>query len=150
MNYLKDFLTKLTKDGHYYAEMVDNVAEIYVDQNSGPAVLLEFDGEVYHLNFRCDMTSQMVAQITYDMTMLDEDIVVGQDFYSDPDSGVVYGEQAMALYFSSILQAFEAAQIKQGAELDESVYVVQQPIYAYGNKKYKNDKLQRLWGTDLE
>lgn len=150
MNYLKDFLKALTKNNAYYAEMVDNMAEVYIDKEAGPIALIEFDGSMYHINFRCDMTSQVVAHVTYDMTMIDEDIVIGQDFYSTPEDGVVYGEQALALYFSSILQAFETAQIKQEAELDDSIYLVKEPIYAYGNKKQYKNKLQRLWGTDLE
>jgi len=149
MNYLKDFLKTLTKDGRYYAEMVGNVAEIYIDVNAGPIALIEFDDEVYHVSLRCDMTSQAAAQIIYDMTIIDEDIVVGADFYSTPEDGLVYGEQALALYFASILQAYETAQIKQEEQLNDSVYMVKEPIYAYGKREYK-DKVQRLWGTDWE
>ena len=156
MSDLKDFLLKLTTDtDRYYAEMVDNIAEIYIDNSSGPAALLEVDGKCYHVNFRCDMTSQLVAQMMNDMSKVDRNIVAGPDFYVSPDDGISYGEQALGLYFSSIIQAFEIAQAKQeNEELDESTYVVKQPIYAYGNKKNgkssSDDRMQRLWGTDLE
>ncbi len=151
MNYLKDFLKKLTNDNHYYAEMIGNVAEIYIDTESKPVVMLEFDGEIYHLNFRCDLTSSIVAKIMYDMTIINKNIVVGLDFYSSPDTGLIYGEQALALYFSSVIQAFENAQTKQEEALLGAMYVVEYPIdTAYGNKHDKKNKMQRLWGTDLE
>ena len=150
MNYLKDFLEELTKDGRYYAETIDNMAEIYVDGETKPVVMLEFDGSVYHLNFRCDVISRVVAQITYDMTVIDEDIIIGPDFYSTPDAGLIYGEQALAMFFASVVHAFNAAQEQQEAELTDAIYVVEQPIYGYGHKNDKDNRVRRLWKADLE
>ena len=129
--------------------MLDNCAEIYIEGETKPVVLLELD-EVYHINFRCDLTSQLVAKITHDVMLIDADIIIGPDFYYDPDAGLVYGEQALGLYFATIVQAVQNAAIKQEEQLDDSVYIVKEPIYAYGNKENKNNRLQRLWGTDLE
>lgn len=151
MNYLKNFLNELTKDGRYYAEMIDNVAEIYIDSEPKPIVMLEFDGVVHHLNFRCDLLSGLAAQITYDMTMIDEDIVIGMDFFATSDSGLVYGEQALALYFATILQAFESAQDEHDDALDGALYIVEYPIETvYGKRNERKDKMRGLRGTDLE
>ena len=35
MNDLKKLLKKLTKDNKYYAEQIDNIAEIHVNDNDG-------------------------------------------------------------------------------------------------------------------
>ena len=149
MNYLKDFLNELTKDGTYYAEMTGNLAEIYISTEKNSIVMLEFDGDVYHINFRCDLLSQLVAQLTYDMTMIDSDIMVGVDFFSTPEAGIVYGEQALGLYFASIVYAIDNARLKED-EIDDSIYIVREPIHAYGPRNDKKDRMQRLWGTDLE
>ena len=150
MSYLKQFLTDLTDSGEYYAEMLDNCAEIYIVTEQKPVLMLEFDEKVYHLNFRCDLTSNTVAQMTYDMACIDEDLVIGKDFFSSPDTGIVYGKEALDLYFTSIVQAIDTARLQQETTLDDSVYVVTQPIMTYGKKNDTNNKLQRLWGTDLE
>ena len=148
MDYLKQFLTDLTKDGTYYAEIVGNIAEIYVVGDNCPAILLEVQDNLYHVNIRCDIPSRIVAKLIYDMTVLDEDIVVGQDFFIS-DSGILYGQTAMAAYFSTVYKTMEGIQLRNEMELDDSIYVVQQPIHAYGKRNDKN-KLQRLWGTDGE
>ena len=145
MNYLKQFLTDLTEDGRYFAEMVDDCAEIYINGEARPVVLLEFDDNVYHLNFRCDLTSHLVAQITYDMTIIDEDLVIGKDFFSSSEAGIVYGEEALGLYFASIIQAIESAQMKEEMALNESIYVVKQPIMAFGSKIEQKNKLEKMW-----
>ena len=150
MDYMKDFLETLTKDGRYYAEAVGTTAEIYIQGDEGCAALLELEDDMYHVNFRCDMFSQIVAQITYDMTVIDEDIVIGVDFFSSPNTGIVYGEEALKEYFISIVEAIDAAQMRQEGELSNATFIVQEPIYAYGNKENKQNRMQRLWGTDLE
>ena len=58
MDYLKDFLKQLTKTKKYYAEMVGNAAEIFVDGEPDPVVLLEFDSSYYNINLRCDLFNQ--------------------------------------------------------------------------------------------
>jgi len=126
--------------------MLDNMAEVYVDHESGPILLIEYD-KVFNVNFRCDMTSAAVAELMYDMSVITGDIVIGKDFFNSPD-GLLYGDQAMASYFASIMQAFEAAQLKQEADLDDSVFLVKDPIYAYNDKRQYKDKVQRLWGTE--
>lgn len=145
MDYLKQFLTDLTEDGRYFAEMVDDCAEIYINGEQKPVVLLEFDKQVYHLNFRVDLTSHVTAQIMYDMTTIDEDLVIGKDFFSSSETGIVYGDEALGLYFASIIQALEAAQIKEEAALDDSIFVVKQPIMAFGSKIKQQNKLEKMW-----
>ena len=151
MDYLKDFLKQLTKTKKYYAEMVGNAVEIFVDGEPDPVVLLEFDGSYYNINLRCDLFSQVAAQIVYDMTVIDEDIQIGPDFYKSTDHGIVYGQQAFALHFADIINAVDKAQEMHGNQLNNATFVVQQPIYGYGNKDEKRkSKMQRLWGDDLE
>jgi len=152
MSYLKELLEELTKDDKYYAEMVDNIAEIYIQDEPKPVLMIEEDSSIFYLNFRCDLLSNTVAQMTYDITMIDEDIEIGQDFFSTPETGIVSGEDALTLYLTSIIQTFEMAQIERENTLMDNVYVVQSPIYAYGNgnKDERKNKMQKLWGTDLE
>ena len=147
MDYLKQFLTDLTKDATYYAEIVDNIAEIYVVGDSSPAILLELHDNLYHINIRCDIPSRTVAKLIYDMTIIDEDIVIGQDFFIT-DTGILYGQNAMAAFFSTVYKTMEHIQLRNEMELDDSIYVVQQPIHGYGNKNGRKNKVQRLWGSD--
>lgn len=147
MDYLKQFLTNLTKDGTYYAEIVDTLAEIYIIEDDTPAILLEIQDNMYHINVRCDIPVNIVAKLIYDMTVLDEDIVVGQSFFVT-DSGVLYGQNAMAAFFSTVYKTMDDIQLRKEMQLDDSIYVVQQPILAYGIRNERKNKMQRLWGTD--
>ncbi len=153
MNYLKKFLKDLTADSRYYAEIIDDMAEIYAVDDGIPSVLLELKDNMYHVNIRCDIPPRLSAQIMYDMTMLDEDIIIGPDFFVSQEKGVLYGQEATALFYATIYTTMENAQLEQEIGPEDAIYIVQEPIYGYGGGKNKNDhksKMQRLWGTDLE
>lgn len=145
MDYLKQFLTDLTDNGEYYAEMLDNCAEIYVSTDQKPILMIEFDEKVYHLNFRCDTSPNVVAKIMYDMTCIDEDLVVGKDFFTSPETGIVYGIEAVKLYFAHMIHVIDSTRLQEEELLDDSVYIVKEPIIAFGSKIGQKDKLKEMW-----
>jgi hypothetical protein len=148
MDYLKQFLKELSKDGIYYAEMVENCAEIYIIGDTTPAVLLELQDDFYHVNFRCDVPVRQIAQIMYDMTNIDPDIIVEAEFMISQDHGVIYGQNAMALFYMTVYSAMEHAQAKQEAGLDGVIYVVEQPIEAFCLKSKSKTKIQKMWENE--
>ncbi len=150
MSNLKQFLHDLTKDGVYHTETVDHVAEIYIVGDTSPAVLLELNDNVYHVNVRCDIPPRLVAELIHDMTMIDEDITFGPDFFIS-EKGILYGQDATATFFATIFKTMEEVKLRQEHKLDDVIFVVEEPIYGYGSEPdYKYNKLQKLWGTDSE
>jgi len=148
MDHLKNLSKKLTKDGKYYIETVDNIAELYMSADTTPALLIELEDNIFYLNFRCDMLSQVVAQITYDITMIDADIAIGPDFYATEELGIIYGEQAVAVYFAGISQAVQAAMQQQESDMEDVTFIVTEPMQTHGSRNA--NKMQRMWGPDLE
>lgn len=150
MDHLLKFLEELSKTGTYYAETVENCAEIYIEGDETPAVLLELKGSYYHVNFRCDIPSRQVAQLMYDMTVIDEDIIVEAEFIISQEEGIIYGQNALALFYMTVQKAMDDAQLKHEMGPDNVLFVVEQPIHAYGNRNERNqNKLHQLWGLDL-
>jgi len=147
MDHLKQFLKELCDSGIYYAEIVENCAEIFIIEDSTPAVLLELKDDFYHVNFRCDIPVRQVAQLMYDMTTIDEDIILGPEFIISQEQGVVYGQSALALFYITVHKTMEDVQMKHEAELDGVTYVVEQPLEVFGlrsNPKEKS-KIQKMW-----
>jgi hypothetical protein len=150
MDYLKSFLTDLTNSGKYYAEMAGNIGEIFMQGDTSPTCLIELIGDFYHVHFRSDIPAKFVAQLMCDMTSIDPDIKVQDSFMVHPDKGIVYGKDAQCLFFATIYRAMEIAREHGEEEQDDVLYTVKEPIYGYGTKNAFKDKMQRLWGADLE
>jgi hypothetical protein len=150
MDYLKSFLDTLTKSGIYYAEIVDNIAEIYIMGDPIPAILLEIEDDTYKINIRSDITPRLVAQLTYDMTTIDEDITIGPDFFVNPDHSIVYGKDATEAFLSVVYNTMEDIKLKEDVGIENVTYIVTEPIQVCGNNNIKQNKLQRMWGTDFE
>ena len=149
MDYLKSFLTDLTQSERYYAETTDKVGEIYIVEDTAPDCLIELFGDMYHVNFRCDIPAIIIAQLMYDMTILDPDIIVNEGFMIHHERGLIYGDEARGLFYATVYSALEIVRIKEENELNTVLYTVQDPIYAYGHKYAKRNKNKRLWDIDL-
>ena len=144
---LKKFLKLLTDDGRYYAELVSNLAEIYYLNDNRPSVLVEVEKGVYHLNFRSDLVPNIVAQISSDIAKTGVNHTVGPVFAISKDRGVVYGDEAMGMYYISVFMALQPSQTKEDSTKD-AIFVVQEPIETFsGKRSTRSDKIYRkLWG----
>ena len=143
---LKKILKDLTKDGRYYAEIADTIAEIYLVGEPAPVALLEVIKNVCHINFRRDLSPQIVSQLTYDLTVLNSNIVADADFMISDTEGYLYGNDAAGLYFTSIYRILEHAKLKEEANLNGAFFVVQEPIFAYTKNDKRINKNKKLWG----
>lgn len=145
---LKKFLKLLTDDGRYYAELVDNLAEIYYLNDSKPSVLIEYDKQVYHLNFRSDLLPNVVAQISNDICKTGINLVVGPVFAVSEERGIIYGEEAMGSYYLGIYMALNSIQTKDSDISKDALFVVKDPLtvcmVSKPNKK-KINKYKKMW-----
>ena len=80
------------------------------------------------------------------MTTIDEDLVMGPEFIISQEKGIIYGPNALALFYMTIHQTMEDAQMKYDAGLDGVIYVVEQPIRTFGLKSKELSKIQKMWG----
>jgi hypothetical protein len=144
---LKKILNKLTEDGRYYAEMVDNLAEIYYLSESRPCALIEYTKGLMHVNFRSDLMPNVVAQISSDLNKITQNIVVEKVFAITEDKGIVYGDEAMGAYYLNIFFALQSSSLKDD-ETNNAIFVVKDPIPTFNGKRQpRSDKLYRkLWG----
>ena len=149
MDYLKPFLETLTESGVYYAEYVDSIAEIYIAGDISPAVFLELKEDIFNINIRSDIPPRLVAQLIYDMTVIDEDIVNGPDFFAS-NSNIVYGEEATEAFLSTVYNTMEEIKLRDDAGIEGVTYISTEPMQTSGRNNVKQNKMQRLWGTDLE
>jgi hypothetical protein len=145
---LKKFLNILAEDGRYYAEMVEDLAEIYYLSDNRPSVLVEFNKNVFHVNFRSDLTPNVAAQISHDMSKVNSSIVIEAPFAISEDKGVVYGDEAMGTHYLNIFFALQSSSAKNSEETKDAIFVVKDPIRAFSGKRQpRSDKLYRkLWG----
>ena len=146
---LKKFLKALTDDGRYYAELVDNLAEVYYLTDSKPSVLIEVEKDTYHINFRSDLVPNVVAQISNDIIKTGINIVVGPVFAVSQDKGVVYGNEAMGMYYINIFLALQSSQTKEDDDLKDAIFVVKDPLQVCMIKrpsgKKTNKKYKKMW-----
>jgi hypothetical protein len=146
---LKKFLKVLTDDGRYYAELVDNLAEIYYLTDSKPSVLIEVDKETYHLNFRSDLMPNVVAQISHDISKTGVSLVVGPAFAISQDKGVVYGNEAMGMHYINVFLALQSSQTKDDDDLKDALFVVKDPLpvcmLKKPSSKKTNKKYKKMW-----
>ena len=144
---LKKFLNKLAQDGRYYAEMLDNLAEVYYLNDGKPSALIEFNNNLFHINFRSDLLPNIVAQISHDMSKITSNIVIEKPFAITQDKGIVYGDEAMGAHYLNVFFALQSSSIKED-ESSGAIFVVKDPIPAFNGKRQpRSDKLYRkLWG----
>lgn len=143
---LKKILKQLALDGRYYAEMVDNLAEIYYLDDAKPVVLAEYEKTVLHLNFRSDLMPSTVAQISHDLSKVAANMVIGSCFALTEDRGVVYGNEAMGAHYLNVYFALQSAS-KDSEETDSAILVVKEPLETFtGKRLHRSDKIYRkLW-----
>lgn len=145
---LKKFLKLLTDDGRYYAELVDNLAEIYYLNDSKPSVLIEFDKQVFHINFRSDLIPNVVAQICSDIFKTSVNAVVGPVFAFSQDKGIVYGEEALGIYYLGIYMALNSMDTKDSDLSRDAIFVVKDPLSVCLASKpvtKKINKYKKMW-----
>lgn len=145
---LKRLLKCLSKDGRYYAEIADTIAEVYVVGETAPIALLESINDICHINFRRDLAPHISSQLTYDITILNKDIAIGVDFMISGEKGYLYGDDASGLFFASIYNIIEFAKLKEQANLSGAFYVVQEPIHAFGKNNNRINRNKRQWGEN--
>jgi hypothetical protein len=143
---LKKILKQLAIDGRYYAEMVDNLAEIYYLDDARPVVLAEYEKTVLHLNFRSDLTPSIVAQVSHDITKIVSNVIVGPCFAITADKGVVYGNEAMGAHYLNVYLALQSS-TKDSEELESAIFVVKEPLETFSGKRQpRSDKIyKKLW-----
>lgn len=145
---LKKFLKALTDDGRYYAELVDNLAEIYYLNDSKPSVLVELEKQVFHLNFRSDLLPNVTAQISSDIFKTGINAVIGPVFAISEDKGIMYGEEAMGAYYLGIYMALNAIQTKDTEISKDVLFVVKDPLAVCLVSKPDNKKInkyKKMW-----
>lgn len=145
---LKKFLNKLAQDGRYYAEMLDNLAEVYYLNDGKPSALIEFDNNLFHINFRSDLLPNIVAQISHDMSKITSNIVIEQPFAITQDRGIVYGDEAMGAHYLNVFFALQSSASKGNEDMSDAIFVVKDPIATFNGKRQpRSDKIYRkLWG----
>ena len=145
---LKKFLNSLTQDGRYYAEMVENLAEVYYLTDSKPCMLVELNKDVFHLNFRSDLLPNVVAQISHDVSMVTSNVVIEKSFAITQDKGIIYGDEAVGLHYLNIFFALQSSTAKDSEDARDAIFVVKDPIPTFDGKRMpRSDKLYRkLWG----
>jgi hypothetical protein len=145
---IKKFLKSLTDDGRYYAEMVDNLAEIYYLNDSRPCALVELEKQVYHINFRSDLAPNIVAQVLTDLYNTGVSIVIGPVFAITKDKGIAYGEEAMGMHYINVFLALQPTSSKDTEETKDVIFIVKDPIPAFQGKIQKRtDKIhKKIWG----
>ena len=145
---LKKFLNSLTQDGRYYAEMVENLAELYYLSDNKPSALIEFNKNLFHINLRADLQPNIAAQISHDISKITSNIVIEKSFAISEDRGVVYGDEAMGTHYLNIFFALQSSFNKDPQEVEGALFVVKEPLKTFDDKKLtRSDKLYRkLWG----
>lgn len=143
---LKKILKQLALDGRYYAEMVDNLAEIYYLDDPKPVVLAEFDKQnLLHLNFRSDLTPSVIAQISHDLTKIAPSVVIGSCFAITSDKGVVYGDEALGVHYFNIFMALQSSSKEESNS--GAIFVVKEPIKTFDSlSQSRTSKIhKKLW-----
>jgi len=143
---LKKLLRDLSKDGSYYAEIVDYIGEIYLmGETTMPIAIIEIKKDICHLNIRRDIPPNIAAQLSCDLSRLCHNIIIGSDFMITVDKGYIYGDEASSLYYVSIHDIIQHNQIKQEAGLSDAFFVVQEPIYGYNKSNNSINNNRKLW-----
>ena len=143
---LKKILKQLAVDGRYYAEMVENLAEIYYLDDARPVVLAEYEKTVLHLNFRSDLMPSTVAQISHDIAKIAPNIVIGSCFAITADKGVIYGNEAMGAHYLSVYLALQSS-AQESEQSESAIFVVKEPLETFsGRRQPRGDKIyKKLW-----
>ena len=143
---LKKILKQLASDGRYYAETVDNLAEIYYLDDARPVVLAEYEKTVLHLNFRSDLMPSTVAQVSHDIAKIAPNVVIGSCFAITADKGVVYGNEAMGAHYLNVYMALQSS-AKESSESENAIFVVKEPLETFsGRRQPRSDKIyKKLW-----
>lgn len=146
---LKKILKQLTDDGRYYAELVDNLAELYYLTDSKPSALIELDKQTYHVNFRSDLMPNVVAQIAHDLSKTGASIVIGPVFAITQDKGVIYGNEAMGMHYINVFLALQSSQAKEDDDIKDAIFIVKEPIpvcmIKKSTSKKTNKKYKKMW-----
>jgi hypothetical protein len=145
---IKKFLKLLTDDGRYYAELVDNLAEIYYLTDAKPSVLIEVDKGTYHLNFRADLMPNVVAQIAADIAATGAPIAIGPVF-AVTQKGVIYGNEAMGMHYIDVFLALQTPKSKEDDELNNAIFIVKEPLdicmFEQPKAKKVTSKYKKMW-----
>lgn len=144
---LKKILKQLALDGRYYAEMINNLAEIYYLDEAKPVVLAELDQQnLLHLNFRSDLSPTIAAQISHDLAKITPNIVVGACFAVTADKGLVYGDEALGAHYLNIFLALQSAS-KEPEAASNAIFIVKEPIRTFdGLSQSRTSKIhKKLW-----
>lgn len=148
MNNLKSFLDKVCDDNYYIYQQVENLAEIYKEDENTPIALIEWDYSLgqFKVKFRIGISSSEVATLTRDMAEVDSCLIFEGDFIIDPNRGYLFGEEATQAFVAVLQKNIEEAQI---SELKGVTYISSEPISTIGSDLRSKTKIERYWGKEL-
>jgi hypothetical protein len=143
-------IKNFTKDGQYNAESVDTLAEVYMQGEPYPIVLLEDKDGLCHVSFRRDLPPDNVSSIALKLNKIAGDIEIDPSFMICMNDGYVYGEEASTLYFTSIHDAIKSNRLIEEAGLDGAFYITEKPVVVYTKENKRITKNKKLWGDDKD
>lgn len=148
MNNLKSFLDKVCDDNYYIYQQVENLAEIYKEDENTPIALIEWDYSLgqFKVKFRIGISSSEVATLTRDMAEVDSCLIFEGDFIIDPSRGYLFGEEATQVFVAALQKSMEEAQM---SELKGVTYVSNEPIPTIGSDLQSKTKIEKFWGEEL-
>jgi hypothetical protein len=146
--YLKEFLDKVCDDNYYIYHQVENLAEIYKEDENIPTALVEWDYSLgqFKVKFRIGVSSSEVACLTRDMAEVDSCLIFEGDFFIDSEKGYLFGEEATQAFVIGFQKNIEEAQM---AQLKGVTYVSNMPIPTPGSEFQGKTKIEKYWGDEL-
>lgn len=150
MDNIKYFLDNVCKhNNHYRYDRLENLAELYCEDNPVPVALIEWKKDIgmFEVRFRIGLTSIEVASISRDLAIQDMCLVFLEDFMIDQEYGYLYGEDATKVFMMRIQKKLEKA---NEPKLNDAFFVSSQPILTCGFGNRGKTKLARLLGSSYD
>lgn len=142
MDLFKKFLDQTILDTDYQVERVESLAEIYLPTDVLPVASVEsIYKDEYIIRFRMGLPLNLVADITYRMTLANSSLVFEQEFFIDDDYGYLYGEEGRIAFIESIKRNMMTAKLSE--ETDGAFFMSHDPVVAFGSDT--RNKYQKMW-----
>lgn len=148
MDHLKYFLDNVCEGDVYKYEQVENLAEVYYNNDIVPVALVEYKSTIgFIVRFRIGISSREVASLSRDMTEVDTSLIFDEDFIIDSQYGYLYGEDATKAFIQNIQRNLEESQMADA--LEGATYISNEPIIAAGSEFRGKTKIEKYWGDEL-
>lgn len=146
MDTFKKFLDDTIQDSKYKYERVENLAEIYLENDVVPIVTVEYQRQYGQMviHFRIGLSLSNVGDITKRMTLADSALWFEEDFFIHEEYGYLYGDEARQAFIDRLKQNIEVSKMKQ--ETSGAFYVSHDPIVPVGSEV--RTKYQQMWDEE--